>query len=107
MISQTMIGLINLQNHESLTKKRPTQRALDGWDAKRQCALAGRRSLVARPPDLRHFQALSMPEQNPALEVLSTPAHPQVSPLEGHRDDVKGTMSQTVGRFAENYSTCT
>jgi hypothetical protein len=51
---------------------------------------------VARSPDLRHFQALSTPEQNPALEVLSTPAHPQVSPPEGHRDDVKGTMSQTV-----------
>jgi hypothetical protein len=27
---------------------------------------------------LRHFQALSIPEQNPALEVLSTSAHPQV-----------------------------
>ena len=28
---------------------------------------------------LRHFQAFSTPEQNPALEVLSTPAHPQVT----------------------------
>jgi hypothetical protein len=28
---------------------------------------------------LRHFRALSTPEQNPALEVLSTPAHPQVT----------------------------
>lgn len=37
---------------------------------------------------LRHFQALSTPKQNPALEVLSMPAHPQVT--------------QTVGRFAEN-----
>ena len=27
---------------------------------------------------LRHFRALSTPKQNPALEVLSTPAHPQV-----------------------------
>jgi len=27
---------------------------------------------------LRPFRALSTPEQNPALEVLSTPAHPQV-----------------------------
>jgi hypothetical protein len=34
---------------------------------------------------LRHFQALSTPKQNPALEVLSTPAHPQVT--------------QTVGRI--------
>jgi len=34
---------------------------------------------------LRHFQAFSTPKQNPALEVLSTPAHPQVT--------------QTVGRF--------
>jgi len=29
---------------------------------------------------LRHFQAFSTPKQNPALEVLSTPAHPQVTP---------------------------
>ncbi len=29
---------------------------------------------------LRHFRALSTPKQNPALEVLSTPAHPQVTP---------------------------
>ena len=28
---------------------------------------------------LRHFRALSTPEQNPALEVLSTPAHFQVT----------------------------
>ena len=28
---------------------------------------------------LRHFLALSTPEQNPALKVLSTPAHPQVT----------------------------
>jgi hypothetical protein len=32
---------------------------------------------------LRHFQALSTPEQNPALEVLSTPAHPQVTQAVG------------------------
>jgi hypothetical protein len=31
---------------------------------------------------LRHFWALSTPKKNPALEVLSTPAHPQV-PLQG------------------------
>jgi len=37
---------------------------------------------------LRHFWALSTPEQNPALGVLSTPAHPQVT--------------QTVSCFAEN-----
>jgi hypothetical protein len=39
---------------------------------------------------LRHFRAFSTPEQNPALEVLSTPAHPQVtqtvSPLTKHRN---------------------
>jgi hypothetical protein len=34
----------------------------------------------AHSPDLWHFRALSTPEQNPALEVLSTSAHPQVSP---------------------------
>jgi hypothetical protein len=28
---------------------------------------------------LRHFRALSTPKQNPAFEVLSTPAHPQVT----------------------------
>ena len=28
---------------------------------------------------LRHFRAFSTPEQNPALEVLSQPAHPQVT----------------------------
>ena len=28
---------------------------------------------------LRHFRAFSTPEQNPALGVLSTPAHPQVT----------------------------
>jgi hypothetical protein len=37
---------------------------------------------------LRHFRAFSTPKQNPALEVLSTPARPQVT--------------QTVVRFAEN-----
>jgi len=28
---------------------------------------------------LRHFQAFSTPEQNPALKVLSHPTHPQVT----------------------------
>jgi len=28
---------------------------------------------------LRHFRAFSTPKQNPANEVLSTPAHPQVT----------------------------
>jgi len=28
---------------------------------------------------LRHFRGFSTPEQNPALEVLSRPAHPQVT----------------------------
>jgi hypothetical protein len=37
---------------------------------------------------LRHFRAFSTPEQNPALEVLSTPAHSQVT--------------QTVGQFLAN-----
>ncbi|MBL8091780.1 MAG: hypothetical protein JNJ43_15695 [Anaerolineales bacterium] len=32
---------------------------------------------------LRHFRAFSTPEQNPALEVLSTPAHPQVTQTVG------------------------
>jgi hypothetical protein len=42
-------------------------------------------SLEAHSPDLRHFQALSTPKQNPALEVLSTPTHPPVTP---NGDDV-------------------
>jgi hypothetical protein len=37
-------------------------------------------SLEAHSPDLRHFRAFSTPERNPALEVLSTTDHPQVSP---------------------------
>jgi len=32
---------------------------------------------------LRHFRAFSTPEQNPALKVLSTPAHPQVTQAVG------------------------
>ena len=32
---------------------------------------------------LRHFRAFSTPEQNPALEFLSTPAHPQVTQAVG------------------------
>jgi len=28
---------------------------------------------------LRHFRAFSTPKQNPALKVLSRPAHPQVT----------------------------
>lgn len=34
---------------------------------------------------LRHFRALSTPEQNPALGVLSTPAHPQVTQTVGQQ----------------------
>ena len=32
---------------------------------------------------LRHFRAFSTPEQNPALKVLFTPAHPQVTQTVG------------------------
>ncbi len=39
---------------------------------------------------LRHFRAFSTPEQNPALGVLSTPAHPQVT--------------QTVGQFLAKHT---
>jgi hypothetical protein len=42
-------------------KGKPTKRALDGWDS---AAI---------------FGLLSTPKQNPALEVLSTSAHPQVT----------------------------
>jgi len=40
---------------------------------------AAQQSVHLTGGSLRHFQALSTPEQNPALEVLSTPAHPQVT----------------------------
>jgi hypothetical protein len=36
---------------------------------------------------LRHFQTFSTPEQNPALKVLSTPAHPQVTQTVGQTYD--------------------
>ena len=32
---------------------------------------------------LRHFRAFSTPEQNPALKVISRPAHPQVTQTVG------------------------
>ena len=35
---------------------------------------------------LRHFRALPTPEQNPALGVLSRPAHPQVTQTVGRAD---------------------
>jgi len=34
---------------------------------------------------LRHFRAFSTPEQNPALGVLSRPAHPQVTQTVGRQ----------------------
>jgi len=76
--------LINLQNQKRLTK-RPKN---------------GLRSFV-KDNDfhhaevhltggiLRHFRALSTLKQNPALEVLSTPAHPQVT--------------HTVNRFTQSF----
>jgi hypothetical protein len=42
---------------------------------------------------LRHFRAFSTPEQNPALGVLSTPAHPQVTQTVGRRFS-KGVVMQ-------------
>jgi len=44
---------------------------------------------------LRYFRAFSTPEQNPALEVLSTSAHPQV-PI---RSAQGAPRTQTVGRL--------
>jgi hypothetical protein len=38
---------------------------------------------------LRNFRAFSTPEQNPALEVLSTPAHPQVTQTVGQLIELK------------------
>jgi len=38
---------------------------------------------------LRHFRVFSTPEQNSALEVLSRPAHPQVTQTVGQQSDVK------------------
>ena len=47
---------------------------------------------------LRHFRAFSTPEQNPALEVLSTSAHPQVTqavgrPLAQQKETRSGQVS--------------
>ena len=44
----------------------PTKRALDGWNASRAA-----------------FSGFFYTEQNPVLEVLSTPAHPQVTQAVG------------------------
>jgi len=44
---------------------------------------------------LHHFQAFSTPEQNPALGVLSTPAHPQVTQI------VEWLYSFTKEKFVE------
>ena len=41
---------------------------------------------------LRHFRAFSTPEQNPALRVLSTPTHPQVT----QTVDAVGNVCQLV-----------
>ena len=41
---------------------------------------------------LRRFRAFSTPEQNPALGVLSTPAHPQVTPAV--RRQANGTVDE-------------
>lgn len=49
-----------------MVKNAVTQRAADEWI-------------------LRRFGALSAPEQNPAHEVFSTPAHPQVTYTVGQR----------------------
>jgi hypothetical protein len=50
---------------------------------------------------LRHFRAFSTPKQNPALEVLSTSAHPQVTqtvgtPLAQHSKKAKQAGLQRV-----------
>jgi hypothetical protein len=45
---------------------------------------------------LCHFWALSTPEQNPALEVLSTPAHPQVTPAVSLRSKKMNTSGETL-----------
>jgi hypothetical protein len=54
---------------------------------------------------LRHFRAFSTPEQNPALEVLSTPAHPQVTQAVGwltcKRKESFGQPSETAGEVME------
>jgi hypothetical protein len=52
--------------------------------------LAAQHSVHLTGGILRHFRAFSTLEQNPALEVLSTPAHPQVT--------------QTVGRIIEGWN---
>ena len=69
-------------------KSRPTMRALDAGDAKRQCALAGRCSLEARSPDLRRFQAVFYALAFFWLDGFAVPAPARVT--------------QTVGRLFYN-----
>jgi hypothetical protein len=47
---------------------------------------------------LRHFQAFSTPKQNPALEVLSTPAHTQY-PAENMRGGSQAVERLYMHRF--------
>ena len=46
---------------------------------------------------LRHFRTFSTPEQNAALEVLSTPAHPQDN---ANRYDGSGTLGKKFKEIA-------
>jgi hypothetical protein len=46
---------------------------------------------------LRHFRALSTPEQNPALGVLSRPAHPQVTQTVGRAKLVR----LSIGKYED------
>jgi len=48
----------------------------------------------------RRFEFFLLPNRIHArLVVEPVETHTQVSPPEGHRDDVKGTMPQSVGHF--------
>ena len=48
---------------------------------------------------LRHFRALSTPEQNPALGVLSTSAHPQVTQTVGWQRQEQIQKPSLISKF--------
>ena len=52
---------------------------LESFLASESCVQASQQSVHLTGGSLRHFRALSTPKQNPALGVLSRPAHPQVT----------------------------
>jgi hypothetical protein len=66
--------------------------------ASESCVQASQQSVHLTDGILRHFWALSTPEQNPALEVLSTPAHPQVTQTVRHTKEMGNSFQKSCIR---------